>query len=107
MTVNDLFTPRSARHALTAVPAVLMLIVFGRALTTEWFFYRILFGIAILSVLSCAACIVLDGAKKWSNLYSVVSMLSHLLFIPMFCSTVLMILFAVLYLFGIDLHPLS
>lgn len=107
MTVNDLLTPRTARHALMAVPAILMLIVFGRTLTSEWFFYRVLFVVAILSVLACAACIVLGAVRKLANYYSVVAMLSYLLFIPMFCSAVLMTLFAILYLFGIDLHPLG
>ena len=107
MTVKDLITPRSARHALMAVPAILMLIVFGRALTSEWFFYRILFVVAILSILSCAACIVLGAVRKLADWHSVMSMLSYLLFIPMFCSAVLMTLFAILYLFGIDLHPLG
>ena len=107
MTLNDLRTKRSLYHLLYAIPGFLLLFIFGRSLSTEWVFYRILFVMAILSVLLCIACIILGVQPKNANIYSIVSMLSYLFFIPMFSSLVLMILFGILYLFGIDLHPLA
>lgn len=103
--VNRYLTKDSLYHLMMALPAIIMLAVHGTSLNSEWWFYGVLFVLAILSVLVNIACIVLAAEKLVPEVYAVLRMLSFLLFIPAFCCTVLSVVFSIFGLFGVDFIP--
>jgi hypothetical protein len=103
--VKRYFSRKTLHHVALMLPAVLMLIIHGTSLNSQWWFYGVLFGLCIASIAINVIAIVLAAHDIVPRLYAIVRVLSFLLFIPPFCCAMLTLFFWVFSLFGIDFLP--
>ena len=103
--VKRYLSRKTLHHLVLMLPAVLMLVIHGTSLNSQWWFYGVLFGLAIASVVINVVAIILAAENVVPRLYALLRVLSFLMFIPPFCCLVLTVFFWVFSLFGIDFLP--
>ena len=105
MFIERYLTKDTLYHFLIALPAILLLVLFGTSLNDQWWFFGVLYWIAVFSLVLNVAGIALAPLNQYAALYSIIKMFCFLLFIPVFCSLVLTVFFGLMLIFGIDFNP--
>ncbi|MBQ9083756.1 MAG: hypothetical protein IJY28_09725 [Clostridia bacterium] len=103
--IKRYLTRNALHHIVLMIPAVLMLILYGTSMNSQWWLYGVLFWVSVASVVCNVIAIILYAEKLVPRLYAIMRLLSFLLFIPPFCCTVLTVFFWFFSLFGIDFLP--